>query len=199
MMSSWSLLLFVLLMSSLASFGWGMSKFFLKPTGDTAGMKVIRAFSTVTALLHLAAILVTPCKPTQSLVAAAMYASGLALFFWAISANRKRSLSAAFSQDLPSHLVTWGPYRMIRHPFYTAYLMAWTAGYLGTGRLWLLPTLAGMIIVYFTAALKEEDKFASSRLAEQYRTYQQCTGRFLPNPAAWWIRRRKESDAASLA
>ena len=196
---TWTFLPFAMLVASLTTFAWAMRKFFFKPSGDGAGMKMIRAFSSVSALLHLAAILATPeSTPIQILAAASLYASGLALFFWALRANRERRLSAAFSLDSPRHLVTWGPYRFIRHPFYTAYLMTWTAGFAGTGRLWLLPTIVAMVAIYARAARMEEGKFAESPLAGEYRAYHQVTGRFLPNPFAW-IRRRKEADASSLA
>lgn len=187
------LLPFGLLVVSLASFGWAMRSFFSKPSGDHKGMKVIRAVSTISAALHLGAILLTPDVPVRQTVAASgMYLMALGLFFWAIRVNRQRqsSLSAAFSSDAPQHLVNWGPYRWIRHPFYCAYLMTWSAGFVATGRWWILPSVAVMFVVYFRAAQMEEKKFAGSPLAEAYREYQESTGRFFPSPAMW-LRTRK--------
>jgi protein-S-isoprenylcysteine O-methyltransferase Ste14 len=120
------------------------------------------------------------------------------LFFWALRAHGRRPLSAAFSPDEPAHLVDWGPYRFIRHPFYSAYLLTWLAGFVATARFALIPTIVVMFWIYWRAADLEEKKFAASPLAENYRRYSQLTGRFLPAPLGW-LRRRKEADAASLA
>ena len=197
-MLTWPLLSIGLLVASLASFSWAMRKFFFKPSGDNAGMKIIRACSSLSAFLNVVAILATPeVSARQTLMGAALYVSGLVLFYWAIRTHGKRSLSAAFSPDSPNHLVNWGPYRFIRHPFYSSYLMTWMAGFVATGRWWLLLSFAVMVVVYVRAAKMEEDKFASSPLADAYRIYQESTGRFLPRPIAWI--KRKEADAPGLA
>jgi protein-S-isoprenylcysteine O-methyltransferase Ste14 len=173
----------VLLLASLASFQWGMRKFFTQPAGDNAGLKLIRISGSTFALLHLAAIAVTPrVAPWQVLGGACLYLSGMGLFWWAIRVNRDQPLSAAFSPDYPLHLVQQGPYRLVRHPLYCAYLLAWTAGIAATGRLWLIPTALAMGIVYARAAGMEENKFARSSLAAAYQRYRSRTGMFLPNP-----------------
>lgn len=200
MVLNWPLLSAGLLLASLGGFAWAMRKFFSQPSGDTAGMRLIRACSTGFALLHLGAILATPdVTARQVLLGAFVYVSALAIFVWAIRANRESPLSAAFSTDTPRHLNDRGPYRFIRHPFYCAYLMTWMAGFIATRRWWLLPSVAVMLLVYRRAAKIEEEKFAASPLASAYRHYQESTGQFLPNPLAWTRARRKETDAARLA
>jgi protein-S-isoprenylcysteine O-methyltransferase Ste14 len=186
MIWNWQLLPLVLLVSSLASFAWGMRRFFLKPDGDNTGMRVIRMTSSAFAVLHLGTILLTKGIPArQTLAASCVYLLALTLFFWSIQVNRQNALSAAFSPDSPRHLVNWGPYRFIRHPFYSAYLLTWSAGFVATGQWWLLPSIAVMFAVYLRAAQVEEQKFASSPLAEAYREYQESTGRFLPISVGW--------------
>jgi protein-S-isoprenylcysteine O-methyltransferase Ste14 len=189
---NWQLLPLVLLLASLASFGWAMRKFFVKPSGDNTGMKVIRASSTAFSVLHVGTMLATPGIPArQAFAAAVVYLLALALFFWSIRVNRQNFLSAAFSLDSPRHLVNWGPYRWIRHPFYCAYLMTWSAGFVATGRWWLLPSVAIMFVVYLRAARVEEQKFASSPLAEAYREYRESTGQFLPISVGWMKSRKQ--------
>ena len=56
----WQLVSGGLLVACLASFGWGMRKFFSRPAGDTPGMRVIQICGALFALLHLAAIALTP-------------------------------------------------------------------------------------------------------------------------------------------
>ena len=180
-----------LLVACLASFAWGMRKFFSRPAGDTAGMRVIKMCAAVSTLLHLGAIVLTPQMTTgQVLAAALLYLSALGMFWWAIRTNSPRPLSAAFSPDAPQYLVERGPYSMIRHPFYCSYLLAWTAGIAATGRLWLLPSMVVMLIIYLRAARQEEQKFKSSPLGGLYRQYQSRTGLFFPNPVKLLTTRR---------
>ena len=179
----WQFISASLLVVCLASFAWGVRNFFSRPAGDTVGMRVIKICAAVSALLHLGAIALTPQMTTeQGLAAALLYLSALGLFWWAIRTNSPRPLSAAFSPDAPQYLVEQGPYRLIRHPFYCSYLLTWTAGMVATARLWLLPSLAVMLIIYVRAAREEEQKFKSSPLAGSYQQYRSRTGLFLPNP-----------------
>lgn len=184
----------VLLTACLASFAWGMSCFFRRPEKGSGGMKVIQLCGTVFALLHLGAILLLDIVAGG--IAAVLYACSLALFWWAIRSNRRHPLSAAFLNDVPQHLMDRGCYRYIRHPFYTSYLLAWSAGVIAVERLWLVPTLAVMFAIYWKASQAEEEKFARSTLAAAYTAYRARTGRFLPNPwkraaagtLGWWLK-----------
>jgi protein-S-isoprenylcysteine O-methyltransferase Ste14 len=195
MISNAQLLLLVIFLASLISYSWAMRKVFSKPSGDNQGMKVIRASSAISAAFNVGAIVLTPAIPAaRALSAVLVYLFALALFFWAVRVNRQSSLSAAFSPDSPRHLVTRGPYRWVRHPFYCAYLMTWTAGFVATGRWWLLPSIALMFIVYLKAAQVEEQKFARSPLAAEYRKYKDSTGQFLPI-AGGWVQSRKAAEA----
>ncbi len=189
-----------LLLASLGSHGWAMRKFFTKPTGDESGMKLIRLCGTISAVLHAVAVLVTRnVAPLQGASGAVLYVTGLLLFFSALRAHGRRPLSAAFSADRPSHLVDWGPYRYIRHPFYTAYLLTWIAGVAATGRLWLIPSVGVMAWIYVRAANMEEKKFAFSPLSVEYQRYVRDTGMFLPKLHCLLKLLRKERDAAAVA
>jgi protein-S-isoprenylcysteine O-methyltransferase Ste14 len=180
--SVWQWTSALLLLACLTSFGWAMQRFFTQPSGQTGGMKVVKVFGILFGILHLTAIVVTPLASiAQGLTGAALYACSLGLFWWAITANLRRPLSAAFSSDLPSHLVLHGPYKLIRHPLYCSYLLCWLAGWVATGRLWLAPTVAVMLVIYLVAAAGEEKKFEQSLLAENYEQYRARTGLFFPN------------------
>src|SRR4051812_11607227 len=50
----------------------------------------------------------------------------LVLFWQAIRASREARLLFAFDVNLPHSIVRTGPYRIVRHPFYTSYIMFWT-------------------------------------------------------------------------
>lgn len=77
-------------------------------------------------------------------------------------------------------LVETGPYRWIRHPIYTAYLM----NYLGGGLLssnWVLtavPVLLYAILV--VTRMGKEEAVMRERFGQQYVEYMQRTGRLVP-------------------
>ncbi len=176
-------LLAVLLIACFASFSWAVRNFFVKPERVTSGLKVTLAIGTVFGLLHLAVILRAPVLvPAAVLGAVVLYSLALVMFWWAIRANSVKPLSACFSEDEQLHLVQHGPYSFVRHPFYCAYLLAWLAGAVGTLNIWLGLTFVVMFVLYLTAAVNEENKFAASPLADAYARYRRSTGRFFPKP-----------------
>lgn len=199
MMSGWQWFSVVLLLGCLASFGWAMRRFFVQPAGLTSGMRLIKTCGIGFGAVHLAAIVLTPgITAERGSSGAALYLCSLGLFWWAIGASLRKPLSAAFSPDLPAHLVAHGPYRIIRHPLYCSYLMCWLAGWVTTARLWLAPTVAAMLIIYLFAAAQEEKKFLRSPLAEKYLRYRACTGLLFPNPLKFYANRRKRDWQPNL-
>jgi len=103
------------------------------------------------------------------------------LLFWlALSAHGKTRPAFAFVPTAPSSFTYTGPYRFVRHPIYTAYLLAWLAGPLLTGNLWLLATFGWMWFLYYRAAAQEENIFSTSSYAFEYKEYKKQTGMFLP-------------------
>src|SRR6476620_6047356 len=63
--------------------------------------------------------------PLRSLAAAAAATLAAVLFRAALCATRNKSLSVAFSRTTAPALVQSGPYRYIRHPLYTSYVIFW--------------------------------------------------------------------------
>jgi protein-S-isoprenylcysteine O-methyltransferase Ste14 len=192
----WQTLCLVLLLGCLTSFAWAMGRFFLRPAGRTTGMWATALCGTAFAILHAGALL-WPGSVTRGrgYFASAMYLSALSLFWWAIATNRRQPLSAIFSPDVPVHLMTAGPYRMVRHPFYCAYLLVWFAGLVATLMWWLVLSVAVMFVIYLRAARFEERKFLGSALARPYRDYQARTGQLLPNPWKMLIAQREGTDS----
>lgn len=76
-------------------------------------------------------------------------------------------------------LVTSGPYRWVRHPFYVAFALAVTADSLVTAN-WFVAltglTTVGLIVLRTST---EEQKLVE-RFGDEYRDYMQRTGRFFP-------------------
>ncbi len=105
---------------------------------------------------------------------------GLLLFYAAIRASREARLKLAFDLENPHGLVTEGPYRYLRHPFYTSYLIFWIGWAIATWSAWALIPLIIIAVIYTRAALGEEQKFARTPMAEDYAAYRNRTGFFWP-------------------
>lgn len=77
-------------------------------------------------------------------------------------------------------LLTQGPYRYIRHPFYASYLAFWAGGVLVSSELFLLLSVVGMGLFYILAMRQEEQEFRQGSLRDAYKVYSQNTGKILP-------------------
>jgi protein-S-isoprenylcysteine O-methyltransferase Ste14 len=196
----------VLLLSTVAllSIGWAVQWFFSRPTGKIEpGMRLLQLLTFACFGMQAFDLL---RDDTPSIVrlelAAALYVGGIILFWWTIRTHRRRPPSLAYSHDAPEHLVERGPYGVIRHPFYAAYMLFWTGGYLATLRWTSLAPALVLLASYELSARQEERKFASSDLAEEYARYTARTGRYIPNPWKLWrarLAREQQHDTASLS
>jgi len=168
---------------ALGTFGWGMARFF-RTTHRNAGAKLVGMLALVSAAWHVTAVTTTTIKPRRSLAAVALYSLSLAVFFWAVGTCRResRTLSAIFESDTPRFVIREGPYRLVRHPFYSAYTLFWLAGWVASGGWLSLASAAAMTITYVCGARKEESKFRASQLSEDYADYRRQTGFMLPKP-----------------
>lgn len=191
-----------LLAACLASFAWGMNRFFERPAQRTRGMLITQTSSVLFAALHFFAIASSTHLHGQFVaLGAVLYAIALTLFWWAIQTHGSKRLSAIDSPDAPKHLVEEGPYVFVRHPFYASYLLTWVAGAIACSQWWLVPTVLVMLAIYLQAARYEEKKFSLTPLAKAYAEYRNRTGLFLPNPLKFMMSRefrRGTFDAASV-
>ena len=76
-------------------------------------------------------------------------------------------------------LVTDGPYRYIRHPLYTAGFLFFIAMALAAGSWFLLLVIAIATPILLARTPKEEARLLE-RFGDEYRRYQDQTGRFFP-------------------
>lgn len=162
------------------SFAWAMARFFTKPQGATPFARALSVCASLCLICQLATIAWSQPTLQFTLVALGFYGVSFALFWLAVRATRVQPLSFAGSSDAPQHLLRNGPYRWIRHPFYSSYLLAWLAAPIGTGQWWLLFAVALMGGFYWKAARQEEAKFAHSSIRDAYQKYSQSTGMFAP-------------------
>jgi protein-S-isoprenylcysteine O-methyltransferase Ste14 len=78
-------------------------------------------------------------------------------------------------------LVTTGPYRWVRHPFYLVSLF----GSLGVGLMaanWFPLIAGGLIFVLLCMRTRIEEEKLVERFGDEYRRYMERTGRFFPRP-----------------
>lgn len=82
--------------------------------------------------------------------------------------------------DAPKSIVTYGAYQRIRHPFYTAFLLALFGAFLAAPQLATALTFAyGAAVLNYTAA-REEARLSASAFGAEYQTYMLQAGRFWP-------------------
>jgi protein-S-isoprenylcysteine O-methyltransferase Ste14 len=159
---------------------------FVSPEGVPARMRLIAALFLLFGAANARVLAVTAIDLTSLAPGLILHGVAAWLFSLAVRANRARHLSVAFTTDVPEHLVSSGPYRYIRHPFYTSYCLTWLASAVVAHSVLLLGSFGCMMLLYRWAARFEERKFSESGLASEYRRYRANTGMFIPSFRRMW-------------
>jgi protein-S-isoprenylcysteine O-methyltransferase Ste14 len=76
-------------------------------------------------------------------------------------------------------LVTVGPYRWVRHPFYDAVGLAVLANSLVAAN-WFLLATGALLVTMMVIRTRTEEKHLLARFGDSYRSYMERTGRFFP-------------------
>ncbi|WP_117192974.1 methyltransferase family protein [Rhizobium terrae] len=134
----------------------------------------------LTAALFLYLHWTRPQVLWAQIVGLAVEIAAAILFWWAIWASRQARLRFAFDPALPHGIVSAGPYRYLRHPFYSSYLLFWSGWALASWSIWSALPVIFFATAYVMAARKEERNFEASPLANEYRQYKRRTGFFMP-------------------
>jgi protein-S-isoprenylcysteine O-methyltransferase Ste14 len=140
----------------------------------------------------LPAFTAAPSYQFVQAAAALLCVTAIALYMFTLGTHRVALPGWHQPDDKPSGLVTWGPYRRVRHPFYSSYVIFFAASLL-LAPTW--PILVNALYLYaainLTAAREERD--LAAHFGAEYQRYLSRTGRFFPNLRA------KEAEPASLA
>ena len=118
----------------------------------------------------------------EAVAACAVATSSLSIaLLWSTAATHRVPLALWHqANDAPVHLVTWGPYRRIRHPYYASFLLALLATALAAPHpATVAAFLLGVTVLTLTAR-REERRLLSSQFGAEYAGYMASTGRFLP-------------------
>ena len=83
-------------------------------------------------------------------------------------------------------LITTGPYRWVRHPFYSSVALAALAGALMAANAGLLIT-GGLVFLLMVIRTRKEETNLLARFGDDYRRYMGGTGRFIPRWPCDWV------------
>lgn len=163
------------------SFIWALVWWFRKTLSvNRWELHFIKISGIVFVALHLfaAAIWQLPFAPIYWFGITLIILS-LFLFYWALF-SFSQPPAVAFANEINQALNIKGPYQLIRHPFYTSYLLAWLGGSFASGCYYLVASFFLMLFIYYRAASEEESQWLESKDAEVYKVYMNKTGMFLP-------------------
>jgi protein-S-isoprenylcysteine O-methyltransferase Ste14 len=167
---------------TLLSFGAGM-RWFRKANDRTPAKLGLTLSALLCGAVQLAVITGAHAPPAPLRWAGiGLYLLAHLVYWWSLAAHGGKRPAFALVPVKPTFLTQRGPYRLVRHPIYTAYLLAWLAGPVVAARPWLLLTTLWMLALHYYAARQEERLFAQTEFADDYAAYKGRTGMFVPTP-----------------
>ena len=177
----------LLVFSSLAAVSFfciGLTSYFERRPDRPWWVHGIHNTGSLLSLLHLAGVVIfEPRSEIFAGIGVFMYSAAVLLFLSTIetaSRTRLRLQRAFIDLPLPERLITEGPYRWVRHPFYLGYIIGAMAPAVAIGHPVMTVVAGAMIAITLTAAFREERVWLSSPRGEAYREYSSRTGMFLP-------------------
>ncbi len=100
------------------------------------------------------------------------------LMYWTLSSLGKNLTDTVVTREEAS-LVTHGPYRWVRHPFYaTAALLMASVTVLTAN--WLIGMTSLIVLSLLAVRTPQEEAMLIERFGDEYRVYMAKTGRFFP-------------------
>ncbi len=141
----------------------------------------------IVGFLGLLAYMINPAWMTWSSVRLPIWVRGLGVGLGVIAGALfivvYRSLGTNLTDTVVTRarhtLVTSGPYRWVRHPFYVAFALAVASNSVVTANWFLALTGAATISLIAIRSRTEEQKLVE-RFGDEYRGYMKRTGRFIP-------------------
>ncbi|GBR12295.1 methyltransferase family protein [Gluconobacter frateurii] len=177
-------LIFVLSALNFLSFSWGVRGHFQMGNGMPFPMKVLSACSLVFYGIFLISMKSAHLDSWVLAGTTFLFVSALALFWWTIATTRRNRPDVAHHEAAPHQLYCNGPYRIVRHPFYLAYLLFWIGTAVSAGAWqWLGAIL--FTVWYGLLAYQEERRFIQSDLGDIYADYQRKSWMLFPVP---WLK-----------
>jgi len=163
-------------------FAVALQNFFVQPPTLTRMQRLFQDFSVLLGVTHAIGLLVlNSAGNAWTVIGIAMYSIALALFLAALEAARRVPLTCAFVYTPKCDtILTKGPYRVIRHPIYLSYSLAWFAAPIATHSIVLGITAVFMTTCYILSAQEEERQLASGPRGDEYAEFRKKTWRMIP-------------------
>lgn len=168
--------------ATLIVFAVALQNFFVQPPTLTRMQRLFQDVSVLVGVMHGLALLVLDSAGLGWVIAGiAMYTASLSLFVSAIETARRVPLTRTFvySPQCDS-ILAHGPYRVIRHPIYLSYSLAWLAAPIAMHSILLGLTAVFMISCYVISAREEERLLASGPKGAEYAALSRKTWRMIP-------------------
>ena len=100
------------------------------------------------------------------------------LFYWTLSSLGKNLTDTVVTRAAAT-LVTHGPYRWVRHPFYvTAALLMASVTLLSAN--WFIGVSSLLVLSLLAIRTPKEEQMLIAKFGDEYRDYMAKTGRFIP-------------------
>lgn len=160
--------LFIMLV---ASYSWATVKFFRGGEAKIKGLYLILSSSMLAS--YAPAVIGKEAELRVAMASFLLFSTSLALFWWAVITARQLPYAAS----APDNFITTGPWKFIRHPFYSSYLLCWI-GILArnTNLIWNVPIFCSLMAFYFFVSKKEEAYLIETYPG--YNNYKKQVGRF---------------------
>ena len=100
------------------------------------------------------------------------------LFYWTLSSLGKTLTDTVVTRK-DAVLVTHGPYRWVRHPFYVCAALLMTS-VTGLTANWLIGISSMLVLTLLAIRTPKEEQMLLQRFADDYRRYIETTSRFIP-------------------
>jgi protein-S-isoprenylcysteine O-methyltransferase Ste14 len=100
------------------------------------------------------------------------------LMYWTLSSLGK-NLTDTVVTRAEARLVTHGPYRCVRHPFYVTAALLMSSVTLLTAN-WLIGVSSVAVLALLAVRTPKEEQMLIERFGQEYRNYMARTGRFVP-------------------
>jgi protein-S-isoprenylcysteine O-methyltransferase Ste14 len=107
-----------------------------------------------------------------------LFATGVGLLTWTLQGLGTNLTDTVVTRRAHT-LVTHGPYRWVRHPFYDAMALLILAIALIAAN-WFVLATGALVFVLLAVRCRTEEANLLDRFGEPYRVYWQSTGRFVP-------------------
>ena len=142
----------------------------------------VHYLSMVLAVLQVAGVMLLPSRADVFIgLGIVMYTGSVLLYLAAIESAKRTRLQRSFIDlPLPDRLITDGPYRWVRHPFCSGYLLGALAAPIAIDDERLAWIAVLLVLVTVAAAVREERVWLASVHADDYRIYRRRTGMFVP-------------------